>query len=381
LAYVVFPIDKPFMPQLGVSYNTLADLRALFEDAADACSEPRLSMHQYVFRWSLDKLEAEVFALKNTDNNLRMIPSLTRGEQGAVVELAQRFASYRYPISADHLKQFLLQFGTTQRIRAVIRLLSSIKFYPLWQLSEAVERILRKEAARHGRIVIVPLGDLAGSTAIINYLMAHSSLKNLLFVEDLPRALRATRKGGRIYFVDDCILSGTQTLSIVQDLMGSRQRKKHNTRYCRELTAQEKKALSHRKAVFVYAVACDYALGRLEADLPEAGMPRTSFEILFSISEPESVKAFGPMSLIPWTSPEERDELKQFCVDVGYDLLEGRAAQKSWSDKRRKESALGYSDFQRLIVFPYSVPKSTLTFLWATGGENRRWLPLFPVLS
>jgi hypothetical protein len=163
--------------------------------------------------------------------------------------------------------------------------------------------------------------------------------------------------------------------------MGSRQRKKHNTRYCRELTAQEKKALSHRKAVFVYAVACDYALGRLEADLPEAGMPRTSFEILFSISEPESVKAFGPMSLIPWTSPEERDELKQFCVDVGYDLLEGRAAQKSWSDKRRKESALGYSDFQRLIVFPYSVPKSTLTFLWATGGENRRWLPLFPVLS
>ena len=131
LAYIFFPIEKPFTTQLGVSYNTLADLRSVFEDAADACSEPKLFMHQYVFRWSLDKLEAEVFALKNTDNDLRIIPSLTSGEQSAVVELAQRFASYRYPISADHLKEFLLQFGTTRRIRAIIHLLSSIKFYPL----------------------------------------------------------------------------------------------------------------------------------------------------------------------------------------------------------------------------------------------------------
>ena len=381
LAYIFFPIEKSFTTQLGVSFSTLADLRSVFEDAADACSEPQLFMHQYAFRWSLDKLEAEVFALKNTDNDLRIVPSLTSGEQSAVVELAQRFASYRYPISADHLKQFLLQFGTTGRIRAVIRLLSSIKFFPLWQLSEAIEQILRKKSVQHGRIVIVPLGDLAGSTAILNYLIAHSPLKKLHFVEDVSRALRATRKGGRIYFIDDCVLSGTQTLSIVQDLMGTRQKKKHHTRYCRELTAQEKEAFSQRKAVFVYAVACDYALKRLEASLPGAGLPRTSFEILYAISEPASVKAFGPMSFVPWASAQEREDLKQFSAKVGYDLLEVRASEKSWTNKRRRESSLGYSDFQRLIVFPYSVPKSTLTLLWMTGETNRRWLPLFPVLD
>ena len=87
------------------------------------------------------------------------------------------------------------------------------------------------------------------------------------------------------------------------------------------------------------------------------------------------------MSLVPWASAQEREELKQFCAEVGYDLLEVRASQKSWTNERRRESSLGYSDFQRLIVFPYSVPKSTLTFLWATGGTNRRWLPLFPVLD
>jgi predicted RNA-binding Zn-ribbon protein involved in translation (DUF1610 family) len=44
-------------------------------------------------------------------------------------------------------------------------------------------------------------------------------------------------------------------------------------------------------------VACDYALQRLEGDLPKAGMSRTSFEILYAISEPASVLIVFPYSV------------------------------------------------------------------------------------
>lgn len=86
------------------------------------------------------------------------------------------------------------------------------------------------------------------------------------------------------------------------------------------------------------------------------------------------------MSQVHWASADERNELKSFCEKVGYELLEERSVQKSWSEERRLESRLGYGDFQRLIAFPYSVPKSTLTLLWASSSD-RKWKPLFPVME
>ena len=381
MAQLFFPAERPFKTQLGISVNALADLYAIFADAVGVASEQSLMTHQYVFQWFLDKLEAEVFSVTRPRTNLRAVPTLTRGEQGAVVDLLRRFSAYRYPITADHLMTFVLQFGSTRRIRAIIRLLSAIRFYPLWQLADAVEGILRVESAKHGRLVIAPLGDVAGSTAIINYLAAHSRLKRLLFVEDIQRALAATRSGGRIYFLDDCILSGTQTLSIMGDLLGTRQLKKHHTRYCQPLAEEQKRQLLQRTIVFVYCVACDYAVQRLRKDLVHAGLKSDCYQILFAAPEPISIKAFGAVSPVPWEDGQERDDLRRFCAQVGYDILAERAKQKSWSDKRRRESSLGYSDFQRLIAFPYSVPKSTLTLLWEQGGSVRQWIPLFPVLD
>lgn len=340
MAQRFFSAERPFKTQIGVSINALSDLRSVLEDAVDVCSEPSPSIHLYVFRWFLDKLEAEVFSVQHHVTDLRAIPALTYGEQSAVVELVRRLLPYRYPVTADHLEMFLLQFGSTSRIRGAIRLLSSIRFYPLWQLAEAVERILSAESAQHGRLVIAPLGDLTGSTSIIGYLAAHSRLKKLLFVEDVPRAIAVTQSGGRMYFVDDCVLSGTQTLNIVGDLMGTRDLKKHHTRYCQALSDNEKRALSQRKVVFLYCIACDYAVQRLNTDLALAGLQRNAYEVLYSALEPLSIKAFGSITPVPWASPEERDELKRFCAEVGYDLLAERAIQKSWTDKRRRESSL-----------------------------------------
>jgi hypothetical protein len=101
-------------------------------------------------------------------------------------------------------------------------------------------------------------------------------------------------------------------------------------------------------------------------------------ELSIGVVEHSSVKAFEPMGSIAWASENEREALKQFASEVGYDILEDRAKRKGWDDTRRKESALGFSNFQRVLVFPYNVPKTTLTLLWETGRDSRRWQPLFP---
>ncbi|WP_446739728.1 phosphoribosyltransferase-like protein [Pseudomonas sp. TH15] len=55
--------------------------------------------------------------------------------------------------------------------------------------------------------------------------------------------------------------------------------------------------------------------------------------------------------------------------------------KKEWDDDRRVQSSLGFSDFQRLLVFPYSVPKTTLPILWLGQSSEIRWTPLFPVID
>ena len=85
-------------------------------------------------------------------------------------------------------------------------------------------------------------------------------------------------------------------------------------------------------------------------------------------------RIFESNSLI-WESCKEREDLKEFCQRIGYRILGDIAEQKKWDEARRKQSSLGYSDLQQVLVFPYSVPKTTLPILWCEG-EN--WKPLFP---
>ncbi len=70
--------------------------------------------------------------------------------------------------------------------------------------------------------------------------------------------------------------------------------------------------------------------------------------------------------------------MKEVCAEVGYQVLGKRAESKQWTMERRRESALGFSDAQRLLVFPYNVPKTSLTLLWEKSRDSFLWKPLFP---
>lgn len=373
--------DEIFTTKYGFSHNTFTDLHSLMNDAYDACNSLGLITAGQVFMWVVERIESEALGYNDLVIGRRALKGLTPSERRSVVELVKRFSSYRIPVTVERTERFLAQFVTTERIRAVLKLLSHLKYYPLWQLGEAMEDLLKIESEKYGKIVVSPLGDRTGSTAIINYLLSHSKLNNLIFADDLKHALKLTKPGDRIYFVDDCALSGTQSIHIMQELMGERELKPHHTKHCDALSDSQKRNVYKRTLVFAYCLACDTAIQRMTEHLALISEGKISFSVLCQIPEPFNSKAFNSASFVPWESNVERDSLKVFCSEIGYSLLEPIALKKDWSHERRVESSLGYSDFQRLLVFPYSVPKTTLPILWTEGHSSFNWTPLFPVIE
>lgn len=119
-----YDLDKPFGTKLGFSHNVLADLREVFHDAGNSEFEAEFAPSQWVFRWMVDKLDAEVFSTMRRAE-ISGLAALSYVEQNLVVELVRRFSEYRVPISVESATNFILQFGSTQRIRGAIRLSTS----------------------------------------------------------------------------------------------------------------------------------------------------------------------------------------------------------------------------------------------------------------
>lgn len=380
MATAFYPLDRPFEPKMGLSRNVLANLRAVLEDAAGTSAEAPFTTHQWVFRWVKDKLDAEMFSTRLEMTQPGSLAVLSASEQAIAVELARRFGSYRHSVTIHHLERFLLQFGTTARIRAALRMLTHTKFFPLWELGAVMERLLSEASSSSDSrpLVVAPLGDQSGSTAILRYLAGHSALADRLkFADSLDEALTLTNPRERLFFVDDCLLSGTQTLNILGDLMGTRKRKPHHTAHAEPLSTAHRQAFLKRSLSFCYCVATDLGQKRFNDHIAETGIDPQSASLEIGVVEHSSSKVFEAMGPVAWASADERDELKTFASAVGFDILEDRARVKGWDDARRQESALGFSDFQRLLVFPYNVPKTTVTLLWEQSSSKRSWQPLF----
>lgn len=377
-----YPFDKPFETKFGFSLNVLGNLRAILDDAAGAGVEVVFAPSQWVFRWLVDKLDVEVFASRGRGDIAIGLAALSPGEQNIAVELVRRFASFRLPITVESLARFLVQFGTTRRVRGALRLLQHIKFYPLWELSQAIERTLVVELQglpAGQKLVVAQFGEHTGSAAIIHYLLAHSSIeKNIFFAPSIPAALAASKDGDCIYIVDDCLLSGTQTLNTVGELMGTRELKKHHTLHADELSDTDKVKLQNRNLKFTFSVAMDFGLKEFDRRYHESNLAVAQASVLYGVLETASSKVFDPLGPVGWLDEEEREDMKEFCTDVGYKALAKRAESKGWTDERRRESALGFSDAQRILVFPYNVPKTSLTLLWEKSRDSFEWEPLFP---
>ena len=303
------------------------------------------------------------------------IENFTEADQFEIQRLVERFRQYRYAVTEEHLVGFLSQFDTPKRMKSVIRLLREVKFYSFGDLQMMIEDAFTSFQDSSEISTVVPLGNLGGSTALMSYLAAHGTLGELDFQPDVERALEKTEKGTPICLIDDASFSGTQLLNIVGDLLGTRTRKPHHTKYCDPLSRPDR--LLKRPIRICLAIASDRVLQRLRQELERMGF--RDVEICVCDIEVMQHRPFGPSMSYMWNTPDEQREVREMFFEIGKEILGERAKRKNWPKGRKKESALGFGGDERLIVYQYNVPKSTLTALWERGMyRGSKWKPLFP---
>lgn len=372
-ALAIYGDHLPFEPCHGFSHNCLLRLRHILVDGMECVPHPTTAIYSSVFRYFIDQIDRGV-SYRSADFRL-IQENFTDADRHEIMRLAERFRVYHRGVTFERLIWFLGQFQSFRMIRAALVLLRNVKFYTLATLQAMLESVFRELPGEAEPHTVVPLGTPGGSTSLMQYLVSHWSLGELRIENDLERVLEITPDEKPLYFIDDCTLSGTQTINTLTEYLGKRELKPHHTVHCRPLG--DPGALLRRPIVLVYAIGSFSACERLRVELAQLGLQNVTIQV--AAYDDTRLKPFTPSMEYIWEERGQRELLAAFLSEVGYSILEPRASMKGWKDDRRRESTLGFSDFQRLIVFQYNVPKTTLTPLWETGPyRGKKWIPLFP---
>lgn len=367
-----FGATGPVEPKLGFSQNTILDFRRCMTDGLTALRGLHSSIFTSVFQSQLDRINEGVFyvwvPLQLTAEQL------SPEEQRRVTALAARFSSYRHPIGIENLLRFLSQFASLSEMRLALRVLEQVKYYSLKQLQAMLESAVECIPSQFGRPgLVLPLGSIQGSTSLMNYLAGHWKLGQPEFRTDLEEVLRSSDPSIPLWFFDDCCFSGTQTLDIFGDLLGTRRRKPHHTKHANVLSHPDQ--FRARPIRLVYAIVSSGAL-EVPQRLGELGFP--DVKLFASSVENLREKIFTASMIHLWDDPKDMQDTRDAFFRIGREILGRRAEEKNWPQERTSASALGFEDYQRLVVFQYNVPKCTLTALWERGPyQSREWVPLF----
>ncbi|MDV2467669.1 hypothetical protein QR674_01550 [Acinetobacter chinensis] len=311
---------------------------------------------------------------------------LNNDDHHKIKNVFYRINSYRKPITIEILYDFIFQFDSIQNIRAMIKLLENLNFFTFNQLSEISENILIDQINLEANdIYICPL-EANGSSFIYQYLTSHSDNLDtkygakLKFERSIEDVLKKSNIEDEIVIIDDCSLSGTQTSNILKELLGIREIKPHHEIHCDKIESNLLEKFRISKVNLCFCVGSSYAENVLRTLIDEQRLSNFKVYIgkylhMTTPTDPNpGNRIFGCNSLI-WDSVKQRDDLKEFCRKKGSEVLRDIAEEKGWNQEKLHLSALGYSDLQQVVVFPYSVPKTTLSILWC---ENENWKPLFP---
>jgi hypothetical protein len=299
---------------------------------------------------------------------------LSDHEHLAIQGLVERFRLYRNPVSEDRLYRYLSQFGSRRAMKLALRLLQNVRFLTFDNLQKMLEDAFVQFGDWQQTTTFCPLGDVSGSTGLMSYLASHWELPNVKFEPDIRSALENTEASKPICLVDDGAFSGVQVTNILHDLLGTRQAKPHHTIYCDKL--QDPQVLRERSIRVCFALCCDKAIGNFSRQFPL--MQFADMQYRYSHLEVERSKPFERSMSFIWDSDEDRMEARNIFSSIGRQLLQ----DEGFEPERVQESSLGFGNDQRLIVYQYNVPKSTITALWKSGNVNGRvWEPLFPLIG
>ncbi|MHC1773847.1 MAG: hypothetical protein AB9834_00400 [Lentimicrobium sp.] len=375
LSFDLFKWNEHLVTKIGVSITTYNNLRFIFGNTLQMLQKHNTSYYILVFQWFISRIDSDI-TYYYADNPKLEYHDLHDIDRIRILSCCEKFSNYRYPVTIESVVRFLQQFKDRKDAEAVLRILDAIDFLEFWQLAERLEDALQQMKNRDGDLAICPLGPVSGSTALMHYYIAHSGIKGLSFFNSVTEAIQNSEKQSVICFIDDCALTGIQSRDIFQTLMGI---KKPTNNEMLVLSGNERTEFLRRKVGMCLSIISDTAFNDLKSTFKSLNL-NNAYTTYGSMTL-EKEKTFSPASRVSWKDINERKHMSLIFQRIGMRLLSAKAKEMKWSREEIKRHSLGYGDFQRLIVFPYSVPKPTLIALWAGKRDfSSSWVPLFPLV-
>jgi HEAT repeat protein len=297
--------------------------------------------------------------------------------QDDIEEMALLFAQYQRPdgilINSTHIARWLLQFESPERMGYALQLLRHIDFYHRTRIASMFAACLDSGIGSPppaGTVATI-LGNPTDSSSIVNYILRDVLRKRNIPTQELKAVLSTATSGQPVLFLDDNIGSGKQSVEIFRQWLGYGEQIL-NEEHVFRLSEEETARLRRCRVVIVACIAtregCEFASKTLAAMGLQVDRV-TAFTLV-----DESVGCFHPTSSV-FPDAELRSKAKQMAIEIGTSLL----ADKNWLESRKQCFALGYGGAEKLIVFFYNVPTTTLPILWKTGiYRSTPWFPLFP---
>ena len=294
---------------------------------------------------------------KEDENRLREEEAEVRSDE--VLALVEPWDSYRgRKITADHVRQWLGQFGSKANQRLAFYILRSVKFYGRPQIREKLReahgivsrntrRVIDSDKRRRRDILVSYLGGVGKSGAEYASLYADENQivqANVVEREKLRGALKKAGRVSALVFVDDFVGTGGSVKNALIDLDKEVVRK-----------------LRHGEVpVYFVAVAGFHeAMSKLEDVATGLDIDLT---INFCDVLDKTDRAFAEDGHV-FPDDLTREEARKLAVRHGSELV--------------KNNPLGFSRGEALVVFETGCPNNSLPILWKGSPA---WKPLFPRL-
>jgi deoxynucleoside triphosphate triphosphohydrolase SAMHD1 len=290
------------------------------------------------------------FQMADFPGRLKKVRSALTTYQGPVYEAQEKKRSTL--MSDDRIKSFVSQFGS-DHADEVLDLLQTLRIVGRPELIAAVAQFLTNTDREFS--CAVPLGEAKDSSAITTYNVGDIASLTVRGLRD------ALGHGGDILFAEDFVGTGSQTISLLENLLGAEPTTDLHEDREEPLPSDVKELLESRRLGIVFSSGC-----RKGADNVEAAARRLGLDLQVYLHEAVSPNALA-------ASPE----LIERCRLIGRQLLadDDPKHDDDWVDKR----VLGYGNQGFLVTFPYNTPTQTLTCLWKSGiVDGVDWVPLLP---
>ncbi len=286
------------------------------------------------------------------------------------------------------IKQFLVLELNDSDFRVLVdgllKILDEVVMVDRGKIVNILNGIIKKNYHDKDNILISNIGNYQDSSSRLSYYIndVNDYFNINLKVQNIKDILKEDLHNKKILFIEDACYSGSQIVSIFQEMMGIPiEQRFTKEQHVDELSSTEKEILRNSNILISFFYFNPNILDKLNEELSKLELSN----ITINYENTFPVKLFDDSNIgNVFRDTQQRDIVKESLSVIGEKLLldnkfiNGKF-KDNWTEERIKESRLGYNDAQQLVVLEWNTPTYTLTPLWLKGKiDNMLWHPLFP---